>query len=122
MTEAEVLAITIEYSTSAVTAFTLYTSFTFAYLITAFYVGRRLSISQVIVASGLYVVSAGSTVLAMIGYLQAQYAIQATTVTVLDQFPLWSGRLWINYMLILLSVGILASLFFMWQSRRLKTE
>ena len=40
MTEAEVLALSIEYSTSALTAFTVYASFTFAYLVTAFYVAE----------------------------------------------------------------------------------
>ena len=122
MTEAEVLALSIEYSTSALTAFTVYASFTFAYLITAFYVGERLNSFQAIAASGMYVISAGSTVMAMFGYLQAQYAIGATKVTVLDSLAVWNADLWLSYMLVTLISGILISLYFMWQVRHPKTE
>ena len=91
-------------------------------MITAFYVGGQLSSFQAIAASALYVISAVSTVMAMMGYLQAQYAIQATTVTVLDRLPGWNAGLWICYMLVTLIAGILVSLYFMWQVSHPKNE
>ena len=122
MTEAEVLELAANYSSNAMTAFTIYISFTFAYLITAFYVGKKLTAFQVVTASGLYVVSVGSTVLAVIGALQVQYAIQDTKDTVLDRFPIWTGGLWISYMGTILIIGILISLYFMWNVRHSETE
>ena len=122
MTEAEVLELAAIYSSNTMSAFTLYISFTFAFLITAFYAGKKLTAFQVVTASGLYVVSVGSTVLAMIGSLQAQYAIQGTNDTLLDDFPIWTGGLWIPYMGTILIIGILISLYFMWNVRHSKAQ
>ena len=122
MTEAEVLEVAGIWSGHILTAFTIYISFTFAYLVTVFYVGNRLTSLQSFCASVLYFFSATSAILAQIGYMQAQFTLLRGTPNALDEiFLVTSGEFWTPYMAIMQFTGVLVSLYFMWSIRRPKT-
>lgn len=122
MTEAEILELVAIYAANSITAFTVYISFTFAFLVTAFYVGRQLTLFQVFAISGMYIISAGSALLAEIAYLQAMFRIKAMSPNVLDEFALFNGDFWVIYMGIVLGAGMLVSLYFLWDMRRSDAE
>ena len=122
MTEAEALELYAMYISNAMTAFTIYISFTFAYLVTAFYVGFKLTRFQVIVAGGIYVISAGSITLSLIGNLQASESILNATTTVIDELALHRNGLWVSTMSLILTLGIIVSLYFMWSVRNPKPD
>jgi hypothetical protein len=120
MSESELLELMATYSGNALTAFTIYISFTFAYLTVAFIVGRKLSRVQAIIVSVLYVFSAMSTVLANIGQISAMRATQPDLVesAVYQRITLMDGDMWLIYMPILLVSGIFGSLYFMYDARK----
>ena len=120
--EAEVLELYAMYISNGMTAFTIYISFTFAYLVTAFYVGTKLTKFQAIVAGAIYVISAGSMTLSLIGNLQASDSILNATTTVIDGHALHQTGLWISTMSLILTLGIIVSLYFMWSVRRPKID
>ena len=123
MSEAEAIEVAGIWSGHILTAFTIYVSFTFAYLVTVFYVGRRLSKMQAVCASALYVFAATSSVLAQIGYMQSQFKILAEVPNVLDEvFLVTSGEFWIPYMAFMEFSGILLGVYFMWSIRQSKSE
>jgi hypothetical protein len=104
------------------TCFTIYISFTFGFLVTAFFVGNKLTRFQVIAAMGLYVVAAGFTALAMIAWAQALFVITEAKATALDTISLIHRGYWIETLSILLGTGMIISLYFMWDVRHPKTE
>ena len=118
MTESEVLELIALYGGNSITAFTVYISFTFAFLATAFYVGHKLTTFQTLAACGLFIFSAGSSVLAETAYIQAMFAIKNEAPNVLDGMLLFSGNFWVPYMFALGTGGIIVSLYFMWDIRR----
>lgn len=122
MTEADALELIALYSANSITAFTVYISFTFGFLVTAFVAGDRLTTFQVLTASGLYSISAGSTALALVAYTQAWAAIKAESSTVLDSVPLFGGEFWVATMSVVLASGLVLSLYFMWNIRHRKIE
>ena len=123
MTEAEILEVAGIWSGNVLTTFGLYISFTFAYLVTVFYVAHRLTTLQSIAVSGLYFFAATSTILAQIGYLQAQFTILAVAPNALDDIYLVSaGGLWIPYLGLMQLSGMLLGLYFMWDVKHPKTE
>ena len=117
MTEAEALEFVAIYTANAHTAFSLYISFTFAYLATAFFVGARLTGFQALAASGLYFISATVAILALIGNIQVWTEVAKSTATLLDRLPLMNGDLWIPLLSVTMGIGILAGLYFMWDVR-----
>ena len=60
MAEAEVFEVGAAWVANAITAFTIYISFTFAYLTAAYVIGKGLSRFQVAVINVLYTLSAAS--------------------------------------------------------------
>ena len=119
MTEAEALEVAGIWSGHILTAFTIYISFTFAYLVAVFYVGARLTSIQAFFASALYAFAAASSVLAQIGYMQTQFRILNEVPTLLDGvFLVTEGDFWIPYMGIMEFAGILLGIYFMWSIRR----
>lgn len=122
MTESEALEAIAAFSANAMTAFTVYISFTFAYLVTAYYAGLKLTTFQSLAVSSLYLVGTGSAFLAMIAYLDTHFKIIRQVQTVLDNHPLYSAVLWIPYMTTVSVGGIIVSLYFMWSIRHPKKE
>ena len=97
--------------------FAIYISFTFAYLMTAYFVGNKLTRFQVIATTGLYVIAAGFMALVMIAWTQALFAITDATATALDTVLFIQRGYWVETFSILLSSGLLMSLYFMWDVR-----
>jgi len=122
MTEVDALDLAVQYGSNAITAFTVYTSFTFAYLVTAYYTGSKLSTFQVLTGSGIYIVSSGGAALVSIGFIQGMYAILERVPTALDDIVLFSIGIWAPLMTTIFAGGLIISLYFMWQIRHSKTD
>ena len=122
MSEAEVLELIAVWGANTITAFTVYISFTFAYLVTAFVAGPRLTKFQAFIASGLYILAAGATVLAEVVWLQGMFAISEAHPTVVSSLTLFNGEFWVKGMSSILGMGMLISLYFMWRVRRRKVQ
>jgi len=122
MTEAEAFEAAAAWSSSAIASFTIYVSITFAYLTVAFVAGRRLSRFQTLVVSALYVFAATSGVMSTITDLgMLEIAIEHSPAAVAD-VPFTSEGFWQGYQAVLMIVGILISLYFMWNVRQQKIE
>jgi hypothetical protein len=122
MTEADILELWAVHGANAITAFTVYISFTFGFLATAYFVGSQLTPFQAFVASGLYIISAGAPGLTQIAYIQTMFAILESGPNLLQGFTLVNGTFWVWFMSIVQGAGILISLYFMWSVRHPKTE
>ena len=118
MTEAEIAELVAVYWDIAVNSFTIYISFTFAYLATAYFVGANLTRFQVLTASSMYVFSAVSAILSMTAAIQAWSVYKASTPTRLDEVYLLSETLWQAYIPLLTTVVVIISLYFMYDLRR----
>lgn len=117
MTEAESWEVVAAFSANALASFTVYISFTFAYLTAAYMVAGKLSKFQVLVGSGLYVAFAGCGAVSCIVSCNAFETVISAYPTVLDTQVQWSIP-WQTVMSIIFSVGTLVSLFFMYDLRR----
>jgi hypothetical protein len=121
MAEAELWELIAVHAANAMSAFNIYLTVTFAYLIAAYLVGAKLSKLQTGLITGLFIFSAGSGWLAMVIYLRraaifqdmlaSEFEIYAST------FPM-GGKFWSVYMAILLAFGMAVSLYFMYDIRR----
>ena len=98
MSESETLELISLYYGNAIDAFTIYISFTFAYLTVAYFVGSQLTRFQVIAASGLYMISATSAALGAIMPMLAWSEFVRSRETALSKFDLWNGELWVLYL------------------------
>jgi hypothetical protein len=109
------------WSANSITCFTIYLTFTFAYLTAAYFAGAKLSKYQVIIISVLY--SAGSLIalLACINNLQF-YSVLLSHSEELRSSITFSGEFWAYYITPFFMVGIIVSLSFMWNIRHPKTE
>jgi hypothetical protein len=122
MTELETIEAVAILGSNALAAFTIYYSFTFAYLTVCYLVGTRLSRFQTAAISILYVISATSASLSVVGHQQAMTAIMETHPSVLNQITLWDLRLWGPGLIFLLVSGIFLSLYFLYDCRRRDNE
>jgi len=123
MSEAEALEVAGIWSGLILTAFSIYISFTFAFLVTVFYVGAKLDTPQAVFGTALYVFAATSSILAQVGYMQAQFTILAEVTTVIDDiFLVTNGVFWIPYMASMQAAGVLLGVYFMWSVRHRKTQ
>jgi biotin transporter BioY len=122
MTEAETLELAATLAETTHTAFTIYISFTFGFLVTAFLVGSKLTRFQALAAIGMYIVSAGSMALATIGWLQTLFAVKNSNTTLMDTIPILNGDAWVSGMSILVVLGMLVSIYFMWNIRHPKNN
>ena len=122
LTEGEILELLASHGANAMTAFTVFISFTFGYLATAYFVGSQLTPVQAIVASGLYVISASAAGLTQILYIQVMFTILQSAPNIVQGFRLLNEPFWMWSMSIIQVAGILISLAFMWGVRHPKTE
>lgn len=120
MTEFEALEIAALMTSNAISSYTIYISFTFAYLTVAYLVGAKLSKIQALVASSLYLFAALSAILAFFANLEVYGMAISQAPLVRSLAPYLSPTFWKVYMLGLMSTGLLVSLFFMWDVRRQK--
>lgn len=118
MNECDAIEAAIAAAAVVFSCFTIFISFTFGYLVTAYFVGYKLTRFQVAAATGLYVVAAGFMTLVMIAWTQSLFAITDSTVTALDSVRLLKRGYWVETLLFLCGTGVLMSLYFMWDVRR----
>ena len=118
MNEAEIAEIVAVYWDIAVNSFTVYITFTFAFLATAYFVGASLTRFQALAASSMYVFSAVSGILSMTAAIQAWSVYKASAPTRLEEVYLLSDTLWQVYMPVLTSAAAVISLYFMYDLRR----
>lgn len=119
MTEAEAFEVGAAWVSNAITAFTIYISFTFAYLTVAFVTGERLSMFQVAVINVLYSLSAGSAIFSMMNSLMMwESALLHAESAMKYQYFFNNPSFWYSYMAVILSLGILVCLYFMIDVRR----
>lgn len=123
MTEYEILDLMANESAQSATQFTLYLSVLFAYLVTAYFVGARLTVTQVFILSSLYIfVNAAQSwgmhlTMSRVEELLNKKA-EISPLTEWEQGYAAYGNIWAIAMVI----GVLASLYFMWGVRHPKTE
>ena len=122
MTEVESMELVATFTANASTNFTIFISFTFAFLATAYFVGSKLSKFQSFSAASLYTVAAGSAAISCIAWLQAFNTLMESSNTLLNSLPLFASELWVSGMSVLFVAGIAMSLYFMWSVRHPKTE
>ena len=122
MTEAEVIELAATCAANSFAAFTIYISFTFGFLATAFFVGSKLTRFQALAATGMYLVTAGTMASAAVIWLQGVFLVLNSQNTVLDALPLMNGSVWVVVISMITTVGMLVSLYFMWDVMHRKTE
>ena len=122
MTEAEVLELLAVHGANAMTAFTVYISFTFGFLATAYFVGSQLTRLQAIVACGLYIVSSVAPSLTQLIYIQIMFTVLDSTPTMVQGLWLLNGTFWLWCMAFIQAAGIFISLYFMWSVRHPKID
>jgi len=118
MTEAEAFEMAMMAEANGITSFTIYISFTFGYLASAYIVGKKLSLPQSIIVSALYVFSALCALLNVMSDLDYISKAWSYAPRVNPEGVINDPEAWKLYMCILLTSGILASLYFMWSMRR----
>ena len=129
MTEAELLELLELAAANAFAAFTMYLTVMIAYIVTAYFVGNKLSFTQVVLASGLFIFSAFASTAATImslargaGYVNAAKALSDS----IYQAPFWwayeGSHFWVYFLLITCSVGVILGLYFMWNVRHAETQ
>ena len=120
MTEAETLEILALFTANALTGFTLYASFTFAFLTATYFIGKELTRLQAIVVSFIYIFTAAASILTTVANLDAMDVLQRESANILSSRPLWSAAAWKVYMGTILALGMIASLVFLYDVRNNK--
>ena len=118
MSEAEALEVMSDFADNVATYFTMFVSFTFAYLTVAYLVGKSLSRFQCLAASGLYAVSAFVTGATTIGWGNAWLILKAREPTMVDQVWVFDKPGWLPVITLLLVAITLTSLYFMYDARK----
>ena len=118
MSEAEALEVLSDFANNTATYFTMFVSFTFAYLTVAYFVGRSLSRFQCLAISGLYTISAAVSGVTTVGWAQAWMILREREKTMVDQVPLFNDIGWIGSVSFLLITIAVVSLYFMYDVRK----
>jgi len=116
MTEAEVIESLNLHAANSMDAYAIFVTFTFGYLTVAFFAGNRLSMTQVLIVSMLYVASA--LVFSIVSLLHLE-----SLEVLVSNYPEFAHSIWWRFpwstTCYFLNIGgILASLYFMFEIRR----
>ncbi|MFT4561069.1 MAG: hypothetical protein ACI9BW_000809 [Gammaproteobacteria bacterium] len=122
MTELEALEAIAAFTSNGISAFTIYYSFTFAYLTACYLVASKLSKFQATAVSLLYVASAAIAAFTVFGSQQTIWEIMNTYPTVMDRNKLWDFQVWSGVTGFVFAAGIVLSLYFMYDCRRDQVE
>ena len=124
MSEAEILEAVGQYSDIVISTTALYSSILFAYLATAYFVGKELSRFQVQVISGMFVAISGLLIIVCVSLVHAWMEIltKGGPITALEMVPFFRFQGWHYLSGILLSAGAIAALYFMFDIRRANNE
>jgi hypothetical protein len=99
----------------------IYLTVTFAYLAAAYFVGAKLTKLQVGLVSGLYVFAAACASIPCILFIRRSITFQeflAPKAKAYNRELLVDLSFWSGYMGVLLALGILVSLYFMYDVRK----
>ena len=118
MTEAEVIEMLNLHAANAMNGFTIYISFTFGFLTVAYLAGAKLSRVQVAIISSLYFLAAGTFFLTTITHAQSFEALVAKYPDFI--YSIFWHVPWTVLATIVQAGGILASLYFLYDSRKTK--
>jgi len=122
MTEAELIEAWGLFLGNSQTAMALYLSILSGYLIIAYLVGRKLSRTQVIILSTMFVFASSFCTLVLTVWWQRalEFALEAQAIN--PERIVSNSKDAVRMVAALFSLGILASLYFMWNVRHAETE
>jgi len=122
MTEYELGDLIATYASNMMTFFTVYLTLLTGYLITAFVAGPKLSLAQVSILNVGFVISAGLLTFAVAGagIIRGHYTLELLELAA-DSPHQPTSWLVITFSILMVG-GVIASLYFMWNSRYPKTE
>lgn len=109
------------WGANAITSFSIYLTFTFAYLTAAYLAGTKLTVYQVFVLSTLYTIGALISLASVISNLEL-YAVLFNQDDLLRSSITFTPEFWIYTITPLFMVGIGVSLSFMWYVRHPHAE
>jgi len=118
MTEAEALDLIVGFGANATSGFAIYISFTFAFLTLSYFVGSKLTTFQAIVVSVIYIIGAIGPAVSAYSHIRAIAEIQASRPTLLDGLFGWDQTVFLIWEPVLAAIGILLSLYFLYDARR----
>ena len=116
MSIAEANEVAAMWIANAMTAFSIYLTFTFAYLTIAYLAGKDLSRFQAFSLSTLYIAGALISLLSCIDNLNFLHAVLQQSEALQSAATL-PTEFWIYYIAPLLITGVFVSLYFMWDVR-----
>ena len=121
MTDADTLELISDYAGNCMTAFSVYLTVTFAFLTVSFLTGAKLTKFQARAVSGLYLISAFSSMMANLLYYQLideSILLFSTEANTIASLTLLNMDLWKSYMLSLQAIGIAVSMYFLYDIRK----
>ena len=122
MTEVEAFEMAVLCASNATNAFAQYITFTFAYITAAYLVGNQLSRFQVLAATGLYLFAALFALGNSITDIQWMAKAVAHTGDLAPEGLASNMDFWFKSAGSLMVLGIIVSLYFMWNVRHGKTD
>lgn len=125
MSEAELFELVFIAGTTAMTAFSFFITFTFAYLTVAYFIGPKLSTLEVAIVSGVYLIGAGQTFSVIMANVSAMDSFQQelSSSVVYDRIMFFMDAT--NYIVlapVLCFFAVLICFYFMWSVRHTKSE
>jgi len=123
MTEYEILDLMASVEAQMASQFTLYLTVISAYLVVAYFVGNKLTLPQTLIASILFMFGAGGQVwgLHKAGTRVAEYLDKKAQLSPLSPYEQQFSPN-VHGWVIVMVLGVIASLYFMWSVRYPKTE
>ncbi len=122
MTEYELEDVLTSTTNASLEAFTIYITLVASYLIVAYIAGRNLTHQQILIVSILFVFAALLATFSAYSYL-ARAIPMADALELMHPGRRYGAQPFTAYWIgILMLMGVLASLYFMWQVRHTKTE
>ena len=118
MTEVEAFELAAAWSSNAKSSFTIYITFTFGFLVTAYFVANNLTRFQSVFFCALYFIAASSALISTITELQWFSVAASHAQNLAPDGIASSGEFWIWYLGVLPGLGILVSLYSFWEIRR----
>ncbi len=121
MSEAELWEVNAIYQSNMLLALSIYLTVVFAYLATAYAVGKKLSKWEASVITGLFVFASAMTIAAVGAYLNRSIDFLNRLGAIssdLANRPITDPSIWIVYAPIFMSIGMIVSIIYMYQRRR----
>ena len=121
MSEAELWEVNAIYQANMLLAFSIYLTVVFAYLATAYVAGKNFSKWEAGVVTGLFIFASTISIAAVGAYLNRSIdflnRLGAISSDLIDR-PITDPSIWIVYVPILMIVGSLVSIVYMFRHRR----